>query len=189
MWTYTFLVYTILKERGIVPSMERLSGGGDTPLSAPLYTLLYVYSYTYFFYKSIHGVNFDSLLYYICFIIIMGRNSTVVVTNNNILNLSPPWCLTPPLLWWGSTHPPWIGILAHTIFAAIVNTPLSYYLWNFGTNDKFSPPPSNPGVENLSTWSSDTWSSGTYMSQNSTCQKSTCWDSVLPKIPVYAPDV
>ena len=70
--------------------MERLSGGGDTPLSAPLYTLLYVYSYTYFFYKSIHGVNLDSWLYYICFIIIMGRNSTVVVTNNNILNLSPP---------------------------------------------------------------------------------------------------
>ena len=96
------------------------------------------------------------------------------------LCLSPPWCLTPPLLWWGSTHPPWIGILARTIFAAIVNTPLSYYLWNFGTNDKFSPPPSNPGVENLSTWISDTWSSGTYMSQNSTCQKSTCWDSVLP---------
>ena len=78
------------------------------------------------------------------------------------LCLSPPWCLTPPLLWWGSTHPPWIGILARTIFAAIVNTPLSYYLWNFGTNDKFSPPPSNPGVENLSTWISDTWSSGTY---------------------------
>ena len=96
------------------------------------------------------------------------------------LCLSPPWCLTPPLLWWGSTQPPWIGILARTIFAAIVNTPLSYYLWNFGTNDKFSPPPSNPGVENLSTWISDTWSSGTYMSQNSTCQKSTCWDSVLP---------
>ena len=98
------------------------------------------------------------------------------------LCLSPPWCLTPPLLWWGSTQPPWIGILARTIFAAIVNTPLSYYLWNFGTNDKFSPPPSNPGVENLSTWISDTWSSGTYMSQNSTCQKSTCWDSVLPSL-------
>ena len=79
------------------------------------------------------------------------------------LCLSPPWCLTPPLLWWGSTQPPWIGILARTNFATIVNTPLSYYLWNFGTNDKFSPPPSNPGVENLSTWISDT-----------------CWDSVLP---------
>ena len=40
----------------------------------------------------IHGCNM-----YICFIIIMGRNSTVVVTNYNILHLSPPWCLTPPL--------------------------------------------------------------------------------------------
>ena len=75
--------------------MERLSGGGKHLFPHPLYTLLYVYSYTYFLYKSIHGVNLDSWLYYICFIImlhicIMGRNSTVVVTNNNILNLSPP---------------------------------------------------------------------------------------------------
>ena len=28
----------------------------------PLYMLLYIYIYTYFFYKSIHGINFDSWL-------------------------------------------------------------------------------------------------------------------------------
>ena len=53
MWTYAFLVYAILKEGGKVTPMERLSGGRDTPHSRTPF----IRSYTYFFYKSIHGVN------------------------------------------------------------------------------------------------------------------------------------
>ena len=36
--------------------------GGTHLILNPLYTLLYIYSYTYFLYKSIHRINLDSWL-------------------------------------------------------------------------------------------------------------------------------
>ena len=137
---YFFSIYNSQGE-GNSPLHGKTQWGGDTPLSAPLYTLLYVYSYTYFFYKSIHGVNLDSWLYYICFIIIMGRNSTVVVI---IFSTSAPlnaW--HPPC---GPKFPPTPlnGNFGPSIFAPILNPPLSHCPRNFVPNYKFNPPSLRP---------------------------------------------
>ena len=52
---------TILKGGGSHP-LGKIQWGGTHLFLHLLYTLLYIYIYTYFFYKSIHGINFDSWL-------------------------------------------------------------------------------------------------------------------------------
>ena len=127
------------------------------------------------------SLKFSILFYLFC---LLRQKSTVVVSSLSVsapLNAWHPPCCgevppTPPKMEFGHGQ----------FLPQLLTPPLSYYLWNFGTNNKFSPPPSHPGVENLSTWNSDTWNSGAYACQNSTWQNSTCWDS-FPRVTTLSP--